>query len=109
MVTKNFFDHMNYYDVKIQGPDTRMHLCGYDGQKLAENLSRDYADRGRPKTYTQLADKVISELSKSKEHNRHLIDPDLNKLGCSVIFENATTPEGIVYFRLTQDFGKDWK
>lgn len=109
MVMKNFFDHMNYYDTKIQGPDTRMHLCGYDGQKLAENLFRGYADRGRPVTYIQLADKIVSELSKSKEHNRHLVDPDLDRLGCAVIFENTTTPEGIVYFRLTQDFGKEWK
>ena len=108
MVIKNFFDHMNYYDSKIQGPDTRMHLCGYEGQKLAENLFRGYADRSRPMTYIQLADRVISELSKSKEHNRHLIDPDLDRLGCGLIFENVTTPEGIVYFRLTQDFGRDW-
>ena len=109
MVTKNFFDHMNYTDPKIQGPDTRMELCGYHGQKIAENLARTYADRGRPMTYTQLADKVVMELSRSREHNKHLIDPELEKLGCGVIFEYTSTPEGIIYFRLTQDFGRDWK
>ena len=109
MVKKNFFDHMNYYDPKLQGPDKRIELCGYHGQKLAENLARSYADRGRPMTYTQLADKVVNELSHSREHNKHLIDPDLEKLGCGLIFENNATAEGINYFRLTQDFGKDWK
>jgi len=109
MVKLNFFDHMNYSDPKLKGPDTRAALCGYQGQKLAENLSRGYADRGRPLTYIQLADKTIQELSRSKEHNRHMIDPDLEKLGCGLIFENTSTPEGIVYFRLTQDFGRDWK
>jgi uncharacterized protein YkwD len=109
MVTRNFFDHMNYADPKIKGPDTRMELCGYHGQKIAENLARSFADRGRPMTYTQLADKVVNELSRSREHNKHMIDPEQEKLGCAVIFENTTTPEGIVYFRLTQDFGRDWK
>lgn len=108
MVKKNFFDHMNFSDPKIQGPDTRMHLCGYNGQKLAENLARGYADRGKPMTYTQLADKTVMELSKSREHNKHLIDPELEKLGCSLIFENLASPEGVIYFRLTQDFGRDW-
>jgi len=109
MVKKNFFDHMNYADAKLKGPDTRMLLCGYKGQKLAENLARGYADRGKPLTYTQLADKAVMELSRSKEHNRHLIDPDLEKLGCGLIFESTSTPEGVIYFRLTQDFGQDWK
>jgi uncharacterized protein YkwD len=109
MVIKNFFDHMNYTDDKLKGPDTRIELCGYHGQKLAENLARMYADRGRPLTYTQLADKVVYEWSKSKEHNKHLIDPDLEKMGCGLIFETVSKPEGITYFRLTQDFGTDWK
>jgi uncharacterized protein YkwD len=108
MVKRNFFDHINYYDEKIISPDKRMELCGYQGQKLAENLARSYADRGRPLTYTQLADKVVMELSKSKEHNRHLLDPTLEKLGCAAVFEGGATPEGVVYFRLTQDFGRDW-
>lgn len=108
MVTKNFFDHINNTDPKIKGPDTRIELCGYRGQRLSENLARNYADRGRPLTYTQLADKTIKELSTSKEHNKHLLDPDLEKLGCAVIFESKATAEGIVYFRLTQDFGRDW-
>jgi uncharacterized protein YkwD len=109
MVRKNFFDHMNYTDEKLQGPDTRMHLCGYDGQKLAENLARGYVDRGRPVTYTQLADKIVNELSHSRDHNKHMVDPTLQRLGCAVIFEAGQSPEGIVYFRLTQDFGTDWK
>lgn len=108
MVKKNFFDHMNYSDPKLQGPDKRMELCGYKGQRLAENLARGFADRGKPLTYIQLADKAIMELSKSKEHNKHLIDPELEKLGCGLLFESATTPEGVIYFRLTQDFGRDW-
>ena len=108
MVKKNFFDHMNYSDPKLQGPDKRMELCGYKGQKLAENLARGFADRGKPMTYTQLADKMIMELSKSKEHNKHLIDPELEKLGCGLIFEGSSTPEGVIFFRLTQDFGRDW-
>jgi uncharacterized protein YkwD len=109
MVKKNFFDHMNYTDPKIQGPDTRMMLCGYKGQKLAENLARGYVDRSKPMTYTQVADKAILELSHSKEHNKHLIDPDLEKLGCGLLFEATPTAEGIIYYRLTQDFGRDWK
>jgi uncharacterized protein YkwD len=108
MVTKNFFDHMNYTDPKLQGPDTRMELCGYKGQKLAENLARGYVDRSRAMTYTQLADKAVMELSRSREHNRHMLDPDLEKLGCGLIFE-LTSQQGITYFRLTQDFGRDWK
>ena len=108
MVKKNFFDHMNYSDAKILGPDKRMELCGYKGQKIAENLARGFADRGKPVSYTQLADKMIQELSKSKEHNKHLIDPELEKLGCGLIFESSTSPEGLIYFRLTQDFGRDW-
>ena len=108
MVRKNFFDHMNYTDPKLKGPDTRMELCGYHGQKIAENLSRGYVDRSKPLTYTQLADKVVAELSRSKDHNKHMIDPDLEKLGCGLIFESKATAEGVVYFRLTQDFGRDW-
>jgi uncharacterized protein YkwD len=109
MVKKNFFDHMNYTDAKLHGPDTRIELCGYRGQKLAENLARGYADRGKPQSYTQLADKAVMELSRSSEHNKHLTDPGLEKLGCGVLFENTATAEGITYFRLTQDFGTDWK
>ena len=108
MVKKNFFDHTNNADAKIKGPDTRIELCGYKGQKIAENLARGFVDRGKPLTYTQLADKVVNELSRSKEHNKHMIDPELQKLGCCLIFENKTTAEGVVYFRLTQDYGKDW-
>jgi uncharacterized protein YkwD len=107
MVTKNFFDHTNYQDPKLKGPDTRMELCGYLGQKLAENLCRSYVDSGHPMTYTQVADRVIAELSKSKEHNRHLLDPEMEKLGCGVIFERVPEPGGIFYFRLTQDYGRD--
>jgi uncharacterized protein YkwD len=109
MVKKNFFDHMNNTDPKLRGPDTRIALCGYHGQKLSENLARNYADRGRPLTYTQLADKTIEALSKSKEHNQHMLDPDLEKLGCAAIFESTATAEGVIYFRLTQDFGRDWR
>jgi uncharacterized protein YkwD len=108
MVKKNFFDHMNYTDPKLQGPDKRMELCGYKGQRLAENLARGFTERAKPLTYTQLADKIVMELSRSKEHNKHMIDPDLEKLGCGLIFENSVTQEGDIYFRLTQDFGRDW-
>lgn len=109
MVKRNFFDHMNYSDSKIQDPEKRIHLCGYTGQKLAENLSRTYVDKAKPMTYTQVADRVVDELSKSRDHNRHMLDPDLEKLGCALIFETVSTPEGVTYFRLTQDFARDWK
>jgi uncharacterized protein YkwD len=109
MVKNNFFDHMDYTDAALRGPDTRIELCGYHGQKLAENLARGYVDRGRPVTYTQLADKVVNELSLSREHNKHMVDPDLQKLGCGLIFEAKSSPEGIIYFRLAEDFGADWK
>jgi len=108
MVKKNFFDHINTTDPKIKGPDIRMELCGYKGQRLSENIARNFADRGRPLTYIQLADKTIKDLSKSSEHNKHLLDPGLDKMGCAVIFESESTSVGVIYFRLTQDFGKDW-
>jgi len=108
MVKKNFFDHWNTTDPKIKGPDNRMELCGYKGQRLSENLARDYADRGKPLTYTQLADKTVKDLSKSSEHNKHMLDAGLDKLGCAVIFEDKPAGDGIIYFLLTQDYGKDW-
>jgi hypothetical protein len=37
-----------------------------------------------------------------------MIDPSLDKIGCGLIFDNKTS-NGMNYFRLTQDFGRDWR
>ena len=85
-----------------------MELCGYKGQRLSENLARNYTDISKHMTYTQLADKTVKDLSRSSEHNKHMLDAGLDKLGCAVIFEDKPAGDGIIYFRLTQDYGKDW-
>lgn len=108
MVKRNFFDHVNRYDKAIAMPNNRTEMCGYMGERIAENLARSYWDPEAPKTYVQLADMVVKELSTSYDHNRHMIDPQLDKIGCGLIFENKPS-NGYYYFRLTQDFGRDWR
>ena len=108
MVKRKFFDHINHADPTIAYPNMRIELCGYHGEKLSENLARSYIDLTKPMNYTQVADMVVKQLSQSPEHNLHMIDPALDKLGCGFLFEYAPT-EGMFYFRLTQDFGRDWR
>lgn len=107
MVKRNFFDHQNPYDAKIRMPNNRAELCGFNGEHLAENLARMFVDMQNLPTYTQLADKVVSTLSKSKEHNKHMVDPKYDRLGTGFIFENKPT-SGFFYFRTAQNFGKSW-
>ena len=91
MVTKNFFDHINHTDPKIEGPNTRMHYAATRVSGCRKISPGTSLIAGRPLTYTQFADKTIHELSTSSEHNKHLLDPDLERLGCGVIFESNTT------------------
>jgi uncharacterized protein YkwD len=107
MVKGKFFDHYNRSDAKIGAPDRRMELCGYHGQMIAENLAKNYIDPAQPLSYIQIADKAVNDLSRSKEHNKHMLDPKLQKLGCGVLFQPTST-NGVYYFLLTQDFGRDW-
>lgn len=107
MVKRNFFDHQNPYDAKIRMPNNRAELCGFNGEHLAENLARMFVDMQNLPTYTQLADKVISALSKSKDHDKHMRDPKYDRLGTGFIFENKPT-SGVYYFRTSQNFGKNW-
>jgi uncharacterized protein YkwD len=108
MVKRKFFDHINRADAKVSYPNVRIELCGYQGERLSENLARSYVNMERPMTYTQIADMVVQQLSKSSEHNTHMIDPKMDKLGCAALFENSPS-EGVFYFRLTQDYGQDWR
>ena len=108
MVKRNFFDHINHADATISMPNVRIELCGYHGERLSENLARSFIDLNKPMTYVQVADMVVKQLSQSPEHNIHMIDPALDKLGCGLLFENKVT-DGYFYFRLTQDFGRDWR
>lgn len=108
MVRHNFFDHVNRYDRAVAMPNNRTEMCKFVGERIAENLARSYVDPDKPMTYTQVADMVVKQLSGSSEHNQHMIDPSLDKIGCGLIFESRTT-NGMNYFRLTQDFGRDWR
>jgi uncharacterized protein YkwD len=108
MVRHHFFDHINRYDQRIAAPNNRTELCGYKGERIAENLAKSFMDPQRPLSYNQLADMVVKQLAGSYEHNQHMLDPTLDKLGCGLIFENKLT-EGMSYFSLTQDFGRDWR
>ena len=108
MVKRNFFDHINRHDPAIAYPNNRTELCGYKGERISENLARSFVDPEKPLTYIQLADMVVKQLSGSYEHDQHMKDPTLDKTGCGLIFENKTT-NGMVYFLLTQDFGRDWR
>lgn len=108
MVKKNFFDHMDFYDDSLRSPDRRMMLCGYSGQKMTENISRIYLDRSKPLTYIQVAAKIAAEWSKSKDQNHHMLDPELERLGCGLVFEVHSNLQGLIYFRVTADFGKDF-
>ena len=107
MVKRKFFDHINSFDSKISAPDKRIELCGYHGQMIAENLARSFVAVDHPLSYIQIAEKAVAELSRSREHNKHMLDPALKKLGCGILFENIPI-NGFHYFRLTQDFGTDW-
>ncbi|MCW3126924.1 MAG: hypothetical protein JWO03_2582, partial [Bacteroidetes bacterium] len=102
MVKRNFFDHVNRYDKAIAMPNNRTEMCKFAGERIAENLARSYVDPDKPMTYTQVADMVVKELSGSYDHNQHMIDPSLDKIGCGLIFENKPF-NGMNYFRLTQD------
>ena len=106
MVKRKFFDHLNRFDAKIALPNNRIELCGYQGERIAENIARSFIDPYTPLTYTQLADKVVNELSRSKEHNAHMLDSSFDKLGCAITFE-AGPANAPIYFRLTQDYGMD--
>ena len=108
MVKRKFFDHLNRYDARIALPNTRIELCGYQGERIAENIARNFMDPYTPLTYTQLADKAVNELSRSHDHNVHMLDASLERLGCAIIFETGPT-NGPIYFRLTQDYGADPK
>jgi hypothetical protein len=108
MVRNNFFDHINRYDKVVAMPNVRIEMCGYQGERIAENIARSFIDLEKPISYTQLADKVVRELSTSYDHNRHMIDPDLDKLGCGLIFEKQPK-DGYLYYRLSQEFGRDWR
>lgn len=108
MVRRNFFDHVNRYDKAIAMPNNRTEMCKYAGERIAENLARSYVDIQKPMTYTQVADMVVKELSTSYDHNKHMLDPTLDKIGCAVIFEERPI-EGYIYLRTTQDFGRDWR
>ena len=108
MVRGNFFDHANRADAAIGMPNVRIELCGYHGERLSENLAHSFIDLSKPMTYLQVADMVVKQLSQSPEHNIHMIDPTLDKLGCGLLFENKLT-NGYLYFKLTQDFGRDWR
>jgi uncharacterized protein YkwD len=105
MVKRNFFDHQNPYDAKIRMPNNRAELCGFNGEHLAENLARMFVDMQNLPTYTQLADKVISALSKSKDHEKHMRDPKYDRLGTGFIFENKT----YIWSVLFSYFAKLWK
>lgn len=107
MVRRNFFDHINRYDKAIAMPNNRTEMCRYVGERIAENLARSYVDVEKPMTYTQIADMVVKELSTSYDHNKHMLDPALDKIGCAVIFEDRPI-DGYFYLRTTQDFGRDW-
>ena len=107
MVKRKFFDHINSFDSRVSAPDNRVELCDYHGQMIAENLARSFVLIDHPLTYVQIAEKAVAELSRSREHNKHMTDPELKKLGCGVLFEDKPL-NGYHYFRLTQDFGTDW-
>ncbi|MBS1686215.1 MAG: CAP domain-containing protein [Bacteroidetes bacterium] len=107
MVRRNFFDHVNRYDKAIAMPNNRTEMCKYAGERIAENLARSFVDVEKPMTYTQIADMIVKELSTSYDHNKHMLDPGLDKIGCAVIFEDRPI-DGYYYMRTTQDFGRDW-
>ncbi len=107
MIRRNFFDHINQADATIRFPNNRTELNGFSGERIAENLARIYITMDKPMTYIQIADKAVKELSRSKEHNMHMIDSNLTLLGCALLFE-ASSKDGFWYYRLTQDFGKNW-
>jgi uncharacterized protein YkwD len=75
------------------------------GEYLSENISRSFQDMTKPLSYTELADRVIKELSTSSVHKKNMTRVDLNALGCGLIFERKHS-EGIFYFRTTHDFAK---
>jgi uncharacterized protein YkwD len=105
MIKRNFFDHVNSYDPKIRLLNQRTELCGFMGEYLSENISRSFQDMNKPLSYTELADRVIKELSTSSVHKKNMTRADLNSLGCGLIFERKHS-EGIFYFRTTHDFAK---
>ncbi|MFN8308435.1 MAG: CAP domain-containing protein [Chitinophagales bacterium] len=108
MVRRKFFDHINSADARIKMPNNRTELAGFVGERIAENLERDFIDIQKPITYMELADKAIRDLSRSRDHNEHMLDPNLTLLGCAIMFEPAPNSDGYWFFRLTQDFGKSW-
>jgi uncharacterized protein YkwD len=108
MVKRHFFDHTNTHDAILRSLNNRTELCKYQGERIAENIAKTFIDLEQPTSYALAADKVVSELSKSPEHNEHLLDRKLSKLGCGAIFEDKPYNGQYHYFLLTQDFGKDW-
>ncbi|MFN8278449.1 MAG: CAP domain-containing protein [Chitinophagales bacterium] len=108
MIRRKIFDHINQADAKLKMPNNRTELCGYAGERIAENLERDYVDLQKPLTYMELAEKAIRDLSRSKEHNAHMLDPNLKQVGCAIMFEAQPNSDGYWFWRLTQDFGKPW-
>jgi uncharacterized protein YkwD len=104
MVKKKFFAHDNPYNTSLRALNNRVELCGFFGQHIAENIARMYVNMNNPETYTQVADKVILYLSRSKEHNINMLDNRNKLLGCSLLFD-GTGSDGYFYFRTTHDFG----
>ena len=108
MVNRKFFDHLNTASPRIRMPNNRTELCGFEGARIAENLERDFMDVQKPMNYAQLGDKAIQDLSRSRDHDAHLLDKNLDQVGCALLFENQPNTDGYWFWRLTQNFGKSW-
>ena len=104
MVKNNFFNHINPFTPKLRTPIDRIQLCQFPGTRYAENVARIFINLNEPLTYTQLAENVVLDFSKSGAHDKNLRDPKLTELGTAIVFE-ADKKNPYRYFKVTQNFG----
>ena len=105
MTNRNFFAHENPYNPALKKFYNRIEISGFKGGFSAENISREYQDLHNPKTYIQIAEEMILNLSLSKQHNANMLDTHYTHLGCALLFDKKSTNGDVWYFRSTQDFG----
>ncbi len=109
MAYQNFFSHT---DKKNKGYKTLMDRVdnrGFNGQRVSENIAKNYIDVQSPGTYREFGDDLIKLWLNSPGHKAILLDKELELSGIAICFEKDVAKGGYQYYLAVQDFGVAWE
>ncbi|MBN1598282.1 MAG: CAP domain-containing protein [Bacteroidales bacterium] len=109
MVKRDFFDHINKRNKKLQSPNDRALYCGIANPHLAENIAESFVlkykagekvypggkgvfrykpeeDPISPHTYLSVAESTLSDWMNSPNHKKNILSADAVELGCGTAY-----------------------